>query len=65
MTSRLNCQRTNEIGTKLSNQVNNQSLIPLTEVIQLTLTLKMTTAPMKRQSTFTRTIILNLLILVK
>ena len=28
----------------LTNQVNNQSLIPSTDVIQLTLTLKMTTA---------------------
>ena len=30
--------------TWLSNQVNNQNLIPSTDVIQLTLTLKMTTA---------------------
>ena len=29
---------------KLTNQVNNQSLIPSTDLIQLTLTLKMTTA---------------------
>ena len=28
----------------MTNQVNNQSIIPLTDVIQLTLTLKMTTA---------------------
>ena len=33
---------TNNIA-KLTNQVNNQSIIPLTDVIQLTLTLKMTT----------------------
>ena len=33
---------TNNI-TKLTNQVNNQSIIPSTDVIQLTLTLKMTT----------------------
>ena len=30
--------------TKLTNQINNQSIIPSTDVIQLTLTLKMTTA---------------------
>ena len=28
----------------MTNQINNQSIIPLTDVIQLTLTLKMTTA---------------------
>ena len=32
------------IATCLSNQVNNQRLTPSTDVIQLTLTLKMTTA---------------------
>ena len=32
------------IATSLSNQVNNQSIIPSTDVIQLTLTLNMTTA---------------------
>ena len=33
----------NNIATKLTNQVNNQKLIPSTDVVQLTLTLKMTT----------------------
>ena len=49
-------------------QINNQSLIPSTDVIQLTLTLKMTTAQVVETSTtvlfrttFTRTIMLNLL----
>ena len=32
------------IATSLTNQINNQSIIPFTDVIQLTLTLKMTTA---------------------
>ena len=41
ITLRLNWQTTNNIATK---QANNQSLISLTNVIQLTLTLKMTTA---------------------
>ena len=31
------------VATKLTNQVNNQSLIPSTDALQLTLTLKMTT----------------------
>ena len=44
MTSRLNWQTTNDIATYLTNQINNQSVIPSTDVIQLTLTLKMTTA---------------------
>ena len=44
MTSRLNWQTTNNFTTQLTNQINNQSIIPSTEVIQLTLTLKMTTA---------------------
>ena len=35
---------TNNIATQLTNQINNQSIISLTDVIQLTLTLKMTTA---------------------
>ena len=34
----------NNIATSLTNQVNNQSLIPSTDVIQLTMTLTMTTA---------------------
>ena len=51
---------------------NNQSLIPSIDVIQLTLTLKMTTAKLSKQQSvsaivlfrtrFTRTIMLNLLI---
>ena len=32
------------MATSLTNQVNNQSLIPSTDVIELTLTLKMNTA---------------------
>ena len=32
------------VATYLTNQINNQSIIPSTDVIQLTLTLKMTTA---------------------
>ena len=44
MTSRLNWQTTNNIATYLTNQINNQSVIPSTDVIQLTMTLKMTTA---------------------
>ena len=35
---------TNNIATQLTNQINNQSIISSTDVIQLTLTLKMTTA---------------------
>ena len=35
---------TNNIVMYLTNQINNQSIIPSTDVIQLTLTLKMTTA---------------------
>ena len=42
--SRLNWHTTNKIKTLLTNQVNIPSLIPTTDVIQLTLTLKMTTA---------------------
>ena len=34
----------NNMATYLTNQINNQSIIPSTDVIQLTLTLKMTTA---------------------
>ena len=34
---------TNNIAMLLTNQINNQSKIPSTDVIQLTLTLKMTT----------------------
>ena len=60
----------------LINQINNQSIIPSTDVMQLTLTLKMTTAQVVETSvtvlpflyvtvllrtTFTRTIKLNLL----
>ena len=44
ITSRLNGQTTNNIATYLTNQVNNQSIIPSTDMIQLNLTLKMTTA---------------------
>ena len=35
---------TNDTGTELINEVNNQSLIPSIDLIQLTLTPKMTTA---------------------
>ena len=59
---------TNNIATSLTNQVNNQSLVTSTDVIQLTLTLKMTTAQVVEISvtvdnspTPTQTIILNLL----
>ena len=34
----------NNITTYLTNQINNQSIIPSTDVIQFSLTLKMTTA---------------------
>ena len=34
----------NKLKRKLTNQINNQSIIPSTDIIQLTLTLKMTTA---------------------
>ena len=34
----------------LTSQINNQSIIPLTDVIQLTLTLKMTTAQVVEMS---------------
>ena len=44
ITLRLIWQTTNNIATSLTKQANNQSLISLTNVIQLTLTLKMTTA---------------------
>ena len=33
------------MATKLTNQVNNESLIPSTDVIKLTLTMKMTKGP--------------------
>ena len=59
---------TNNIATSLTNQVNNQSLVTSTDMIQLTLTLKMTTAQVVEISvtvdnspTPTQTIILNLL----
>ena len=42
--ARLNRQTTNNIATELTNHVNNQSLIPSTDAIRLTLTLEMTTA---------------------
>ena len=65
----------NNIATSLTNQVSNQSLIPSTGVIQLTLTLKMTTAQVEKcqslsrttvifRTTFTWTIILNLLLTI-
>ena len=41
---------TNNIATQLTNQINNQSIISLTDVIQLTLTLKMTTAQVVKTS---------------
>ena len=41
---------TNNITTQLTNQINNQSIIPSTDVIQLTLTLKMTTAQVVKTS---------------
>ena len=41
---------TNNIATQLTNQINNQSIISLTDVIQLTLTLKMTTAQFVKTS---------------
>ena len=44
MTSLLNWQAINNIATYLTNQVNNQSTVLLTDVVQLTLTLKMTNA---------------------
>ena len=44
ITSQLNWETTNGIMTWFTNQINNRSLIPSTDVIQLTLTLKMTTA---------------------
>ena len=40
---RLNWQMTNNIATSLTNQINNQSLTPSTDVIRLTLILKMNT----------------------
>ena len=71
VTSWLNGQTTNNIVTKLTYQGNKQSLIPKTDVIQLTLTVKITTAQVGEmpvivdnspiQATFTRKIILNLL----
>ena len=52
--SSLRCQQqdgtTNNIETYLTNQVNNQSLIPSTDVIQLTLTPKMTTTQVSETS---------------
>ena len=63
---------TNNVATQMTNLVNNQSLIPSTNVIQLTLTVKMTTAQVVETSAivnkltkvlfrtmFTWTIILN------
>ena len=41
---------TNNIATQLTNQINNQSIISSTDVIQLTLTLKMTTAQFVKTS---------------
>ena len=41
---------TNNIATQLTNQINNQSIISSTDVIQLTLTLKMTTAQVVKTS---------------
>ena len=41
---------TNNIVTQLTNQINNQSIISSTDVIQLTLTLKMTTAQVVKTS---------------
>ena len=41
---------TNNIATLLTNQINNQSMIASTDVIQLTLTLKMTTAQIAKTS---------------
>ena len=48
-TSWLNWQMTNNITTQLTYQGNNQSLIPKTDVIPLTLTLKVTTALAEEQ----------------
>ena len=65
------------MATYLTNQINNQSIIPSTDVIQLTLTLKMTTAQVVETSVSvnnnspiqdyvtTRTIKLNLLLNTK
>ena len=50
ITSRVNWQMTNNIATQLTNQINNQSIISSTDVIQLTLTLKMTTAQVVKTS---------------
>ena len=47
---RLNWRTTSNIATWLTNQVNNQSSTPSTDVIQLTLTLKMTNAPVVEMS---------------
>ena len=61
---------------KLTNHINNQSIIPSTDVIQLTLTLKMTTphrlwkyqslstSTVLFRTTFTRTIKHNLLLII-
>ena len=48
--SQLNWQTTNNIATKLTNQINNQSIIPWTDVVQLALTLTMTTAQVVEMS---------------
>ena len=48
--SQLNLQTTNNIVTSLTNCVNNQSLIPSTGVVQLALTLKVTTAQVVKMS---------------
>ena len=50
MTSWLNWQTTNNIATLLTNQINNKRLIPSTDVIQLSLTLKITTAQVAETS---------------
>ena len=48
--TRLNWQKTNNLATYLTNQINNQNLIPSTDMIQLTLTLTMTTAEVVKMS---------------
>lgn len=52
---------TSNIATQLTNQVNNQSIIPSTDVIQLTLTLKVTSTTLLFRTILTRTIIFSLL----
>ena len=41
---------TNNLATYLTNKINNQNLIPSTDMIQLTLTLTMTTAEVVKMS---------------